>query len=100
MLSGKIWQTIYQAYDYTQTATWAVLWAVVLYVPLFILPTTSQRRAEIESRRVLEISSENRLYCSKWGVREGSEKYLECALDLQQIRANAERRIDPDPYIR
>jgi hypothetical protein len=98
MLSEKTWQVIYRAYDYAQTAASALLCSFGLYFAMSVLPHVGEIRAGIESQRILEIASENRLYCEKWGMREGTESYLQCALDLQRIRANVERRIDGDLF--
>jgi hypothetical protein len=98
MLSEKTWQVIHRIYDYGQMAASALICAIGLYFIVFTLPHVSEIRAEIESRQILEITSENRHYCEKWGMHEGSKTYLQCTLDLQQIRANVEQHIDAHPF--
>jgi hypothetical protein len=98
MLSEKTWQVIHRIYDYGKMAASALICAIGLYFIVFILPHVSEIRAEIENRQILEITSENRNYCEKWGMREGAETYLQCTLDLQQIRANVEQRIVAEPF--
>jgi len=97
-MSEKTWQVIHRIYDYAETAALALLCSFALYFTLFILPHVPEIRAGIESQRILEIASENRLYCEKWGMHEGTQSYLQCTLDLQRIRANVERRIDGDLF--
>ena len=79
-------------------AAWALLCAAVLYFALFILPHVPKIQAEIESQRILQIVGENRHYCEKWGMHEGTESYFQCTLDLQRIRKNEEQRIDADSF--
>ena len=98
MLSEKTLHLIYRIYDFARTAAWALLCSFALYFMIFVLPHAPENLANIEGQRILEIASENRFYCEKWGMREGTESYLQCTLDLQRIRANVERRIDADLF--
>ena len=98
MLSEKTLHLIYRIYDFARTAAWALLCSFALYFMIFVLPHAPENLANIESQRILEIASENRFYCEKLGMREGTESYLQCTLDLQRIRANVERRIDADLF--
>jgi hypothetical protein len=93
MLSEKTWEVIHRIYDNVQTALAAVACAVGLYFVMFVLPHVSEIQAAVESERILQIAAESRHYCEKWGMHEGTENYLRCTLDLQQIRANAEARL-------
>ena len=77
----------------------AALWAVAaafLLVMASNLPRMSEARATAERQRALEISEENRFYCEKWGMKAGTHEHTLCILDLQDIRAKVEQRIDDD----
>jgi hypothetical protein len=93
MPSEKTWEVIHRIYDNVQMALVAVGCAVGLYFVMFVLPHVSKIQAAAESGRILQITAESRHYCEKWGMHEGTENYLQCTLDLQQIRANTEARL-------
>lgn len=50
-------------------------------------------RQQFETSLAKQVVAENRRYCEKWGMPEGSDKYLECVRDLAGIRLNAEQRL-------
>jgi hypothetical protein len=84
---------IHSIYDNVNIALWAILITFVVYFSIFVLPHVPEARAKAEVLRALEISAENRTVCEKWGMRDGTHEHTLCTLDLQNIRAMAERRI-------
>lgn len=72
------------------------LW-VFAPVPALLLflsyPSMQAARQQLETELANEVAAENRQYCDKWGMPEGSDKYLECARDLAAIRLNTEQRL-------
>jgi hypothetical protein len=98
MLSEKTWKAIHRIYELLQSAGSAIACAIVLYLFIFVMPHMSEIRADFESQRILQISAETRHYCEKWGMHKGTQNYLQCTLDLQQIRGNAEKRVLSDIF--
>ena len=89
----NIQKVIHRVYDEVHAALWAVLCAGIAYILIFVVPHVPEIRAKAELLRIREIADENRFYCEKWGMPEGTHRFMLCTLDLQKIRAEAERRI-------
>jgi hypothetical protein len=89
---------IRRIYDEVHAALWALLCVGTAYVLVFVIPNLQEIRARAELRRAQEITAEDRFYCSKWGMPEGTRLFMPCALDLQKIRAEAERRMSSDDF--
>lgn len=83
----------HRLYDDINATLWVLLCAVTLYVVVFVLPHVRENWARAERAHAQEIADENSLYCEKWGMTHGTPKFESCALDLQKIRAAAERRL-------
>ena len=95
---NKIWVIVETAYDNVHSALWAALCAFILYTLVVVIPGLPAARAEMQRQQVAEIAAENQIYCEKWGMPAGTHRHVLCTLDLQKIRANAERRNDPDIF--
>jgi hypothetical protein len=96
MHSRKTWAIIHRIYDNAHAALWAALLVFVLYFAVFVAPKLPEARARVERERIQEISAENRFYCEKWKIPEGTHEHTLCTLDLQEIRAKVEQRIADD----
>ena len=92
----RTWTIVHNLYDTVHAALWAILCAFVLYFVFVIFPQLPAARARVEAARISEIVAEDRLYCEKWGMPVGTQHYTLCALDLQKIRENADRRAVDD----
>ena len=95
---NKIWVIVETAYDNVHAALWAALCAFILYTVVVVIPGIPATRAQMQRQQAAEIAAENRFYCERWGMPAGSHRYLLCTFDLQKIRANVERRDDPDVF--
>jgi hypothetical protein len=94
----KVRRIVEAAYDNVHAALWATLCIFLLYAIVFIVPSIPAARTRMKLQRLSEIAAENRFYCEKWGMPVGTHRHVLCTLDLQTIRANVERRIDPDNF--
>jgi len=52
------------------------------------------RRAE--SMRALKIAAENRSYCEKWGMKQGTHEHALCTIDLQELRTSIARDLSDE----
>jgi hypothetical protein len=96
MRSHLTWKAIRVIYDYVDSALWALLVAVVIYMSVFVVPSVPKIRAEMERARAQEIAAENSYYCEKLGMQSGTQKYSECLFDLGELRLKVERRINEE----
>jgi hypothetical protein len=87
------WEKIGRLYDNLEAALWATLLAFVIYFTVFIIPKMSEIRAQNERARVQEIAAETALYCEKFGINVGTQKYNQCLLELGEFRMKVETRI-------
>jgi hypothetical protein len=86
-------KAVRRIYGEINAALWALLCVATLYVAVFVLPHVREFWSRAERQLAQEIAAENSLYCGKWGMTRGTPKFESCALDLQKIRAAAERRL-------
>jgi hypothetical protein len=96
MDSRKIRAIIHRIYDSVHIAIWALGFAMIAYLIVFIIPHLPEARARAERERIQEISVENKFYCEKWKMPEGTHEHTMCTLDLQAIRAKVEQRMADD----
>jgi hypothetical protein len=75
-----------------------MLCAGTAYVLVFVVPRLPEIGAKAELQRIQNIAAENRFYCGKWGMPEGTRFFTLCALDLQRIRAETERRLSSESF--
>lgn len=50
--------------------------------------------ARIDQQIANEIAEENRLFCEKRGLMQGTHAFTACELDLNEVRAKHDKRID------
>jgi len=87
-------RVVEQVYDNVNVLLWAILIAALVFFGIFVAPKLPKEKAKYEATHALEIASENDFYCRKWGMAPGNANYRGCMLDLQDLRAKVERRID------
>jgi hypothetical protein len=73
-------------------AIWGVCGALGV-VAVAMIQKAPQIRAEAEQQQAVEIATENRAYCEKWGMRAGTRAHALCTLDLDDIRAGHAKRL-------
>ncbi len=87
------WDKVSRVYDNVEAALWPTLLAFVVYFTVFIIPKMPEIRAQNDRARVQEIAAENSLYCEKFGMNVGTQKYNQCLLDLGEFRMKVEKRM-------
>ena len=94
-LSRRAWTIIHRGYDATHVVLGGILavWVVVL---IATLPRLPQIHANIERMRMEEIAQENERECERLGMRVKIDQFIACATVLDEVRANAGRRIGGD----
>jgi len=80
-----------QVYDWIETALWASLASFVICFLLFVAPNLTEMARRAESVRVLKELAENRAYCAKWGMKEGTREHTLCTMDLRDFRKKIEQ---------
>jgi hypothetical protein len=86
---------VHRIYNVVET----VLYAFAIGMGLMIIATIRripEMRAKFEQNRAQEISEENKVYCEKWGKREGTHEYTLCTIDLFEIREKQPKRVSDD----
>jgi hypothetical protein len=96
MISDKTWAITIWIYDNVHAALWSVLIAGMICFSIFVIPKMPEARAKAEWLRAQETSTEDKFYCEKWGMPQGTHEHNICILDLQRIPANIQKRIDDD----
>jgi hypothetical protein len=94
-LSRSTWAIIRRIYDVVHTTVW-VLVAVWVAIIIINIPRLPEARAIVERQRAQQISEENRFYCEKWGLRANTHEHVICTMDLNDIRAQVDRRLAED----
>lgn len=82
-------------YAIIHTVIWAFGAAVLLFVALH-WPEFSSMRSRAVALSEAEMANEDRMYCEKWGMQLGTHGHTLCTLDLKQLRADHERRLQDD----
>lgn len=95
-LRPNVQRIIHRIYAEVYAALWAMLCAGTVYFLVFIVPHFPEIAAKAELQRIRDIAAEDNFYCNKWGMPEGTPRFISCTLDLHRIRAEAERRISSD----
>jgi hypothetical protein len=88
------WKLISNIYDTVHIALWSMLLVAIIFFCLFTLPKIRQTQGQREVQQVQAIAAENRHYCEKWDFPLGTDKYTACTLDLQELRAKIEQRVN------
>jgi hypothetical protein len=91
-LSPSTWTIIHRIYDSVNALLWA--FGIVMVGSLILsIPRILEARTVAQYYQAEEISNESKMYCSKWGMPVGTDRYLQCEDDLQKIRAREAQRI-------
>jgi len=80
-------------YYHVAIALWATLVGYVIFFLAFVIPNVAKAASRAESLRAQEIAAEQKSYCEKWGMMEGTHDHTLCILDLQEFRRKIERRL-------
>jgi hypothetical protein len=97
--SQRILERARAIYDEVNLALWAIAAALMIYVVVFILPKAPELRAQAETLRTQQVSTENEWYCQRWHMGPMSPMHERCMMDLQQLRTSIESRIADDSGI-
>lgn len=79
-----------KVYDNVECALWAALLSFVIYFVTCIAPKLPETARRAESLRALQTAAENRAYCEKWGMKQGTREHTLCTTDLRQLRKRIE----------
>ena len=82
-----------------EAGLWKMLAIGVLALLAFIwwdTYTAAGARAALEQQHNIEMNSESRTFCEKWGMTAGTKRYDTCIADIETIRANHEKRVMED----
>jgi len=94
MNSSKTMAAVRCIYDWVESALWALLAAFVLYFLVFLAPALPEIARRAESIRALNVAAENRSYCERWGMKQGTQAHTLCTSDLQELRAKIKQEFD------
>jgi hypothetical protein len=91
MRVSKTMVIVRQVYDWIESALWAILAAWVICFLIFVAPNLPAMARRAEAIRELKERAENRAYCEKWGMKEGSQDHALCIMDLRALRKKIEQ---------
>jgi hypothetical protein len=91
-MSTRFWEIARRIHRNVELALWATLFAVVIYLTIFVLPKLPEIHAHNAIVRVQEISAESAWLCEKLNIKRGSDRYNQCLLDVGEFRGKVERR--------
>jgi len=95
VLERKNWSAIHRVSDTMQVALFLLL-AAFLVIFIVNFPRILHAQAIAQRQHALEIASENRFYCEKWGMKSATREHTQCTLDLQEVRARVEQHVSED----
>lgn len=96
MINIKLWKFVSQLCDSAEFALWTALLILVISFLTVVLPKLPAMRAQIEAMRTQEIAAENASYCTKLGMKAGTQTYDDCLIYLGDFRLKVERRISAE----
>jgi hypothetical protein len=96
MKSFKSQEIVGRIYDNVEIASWAMLLAFVIYFIAFVIPKAPEIQARGERIRAQEIAAEDSSFCEKLGLKQGTDKYNQCLLDVGAFRLKVEKRIEDE----
>lgn len=82
-----------------EASPWKLLAVGILALLAFIwwnTYTAAGARAALEQQHTIEMASENRRVCEKWGMPAGTKRYDACVADIEAIREHHEKRVMED----
>lgn len=92
-MTSRTLTIVHRIYDEVHAALWALLVAGALFFLAVVAPRIPEYRAQAERQRIAEIAAENRSFCEKWGMPAGTQRHMQCTLDLGALRASIARRM-------
>ncbi len=92
MNPSRILAIVRRAFHYVEAGLWAALLAYVISFVAFVIPKVPEAAARAERLRTQEIAAEDKFYCERWGMMEGTHAHTLCTLDLQDFREKIEKR--------
>jgi len=93
MKSDKILELLSHTYDNVAIALWAIGFASIIYLGVFVIPRMPSLREQYQRVRAREIADENALYCKKLNMKVGTPAFNECLFVLGDFRLKVEQRI-------
>jgi len=93
MRSDKIWELISNTYDNVALALYAIGFAFIVYLGVFVIPMIPSLREQYLRTRARDIAGENALYCEKLNMKTGTQAFNDCLLVLGDFRLKVEQRI-------
>ena len=91
-VSTKFWEIARRIHREVEVALWATLFAVGIFLTVFVLPKLPEIQAQNAIVRMQEISAENALLCERVGIKRGADTYNQCLLDVGEFRWKVEKR--------
>ena len=95
---SRLIKFVVRAYNEVELALWASLVAFVIFFCAFILPGMPAGIEKAQRERDREVAEENIAYCTKWGKESGTHEHVLCTIDLQELRANIQKRLAEAPF--
>ena len=93
MKSNKILELLSHTYDNVAIALWAIGFASIIYLGVFVIPRIPSLREQYQRVRAREIADENALYCKKLNMKVGTPAFNECLLVMGDFRLKVGQRI-------
>jgi hypothetical protein len=91
-MSAKFWDIARRIHHNVETALYATLFAVAIFLTVFVLPKLPEIQARNAIVRVQEISAENAALCENLSITRGTGGYNQCLLHVGEFRGKVERR--------
>lgn len=96
MKLDRILELLGHAYDNVALALYAIGFACLIYLGVFVIPRIPSLREQYLRVRAREIADENALYCNKLNMKVGTQAFNECLLVLGDFRLKVEQRISSE----
>jgi hypothetical protein len=91
-MSPKFWAIARRIHRNVEIALYAMLFAFVIFLTIFVLPKLHEIQTHREIVRVQEINAENAGLCEKLSIKHGSDRYNQCLLHVGEFRGKVEKR--------
>jgi len=88
----RFWDIARRIHHNVEIALYAILFALAIFLTIFVLPRMPEIQTHNAIVRVQEISAENAGLCEKLSIKRGSDGYNRCLLHVGDFRGKVERR--------
>ena len=78
--SSRMMPIVRRIYYHVAIALWATLVGYVIFFLAFVVLNVAKTASRAESLRAQEIAAEQKSYCEKWGMMEGTHEHTLCTL--------------------